>query len=397
MRLQSRLTLIFLVVAIISALPIFIVSNILLKDSLRLFINPELESLIDKSIIKTKGKEESIVRLGEEYKKLKFLEKTIERSIYIGSLLILLLVIIIAIVFGRIISKKITSPISNLLQATKELYLGNVDFEIKYRSKIFEIDRLTKAFNNMIKRIKKGREDLAKSQKELLETEKKAAWRVVAQKVAHEIKNPLTPIKLSMERILRKYKENDKDFPKILKEEGETILEEVEELYRLTHEFSEFAKFPSLEFKDYDINKILEEFIESFEKLYPEIEFHKEFSEDIPLVRLDKNSIKRVFSNLVKNSSEAMYEGGMVLFKTERDKDMVSIELVDNGCGIKEEDLEKIFEPHYSKKWGGVGLGLSIVKNIIEEHQGRIEVESKEGMGTRIKIFLPVKREEDEG
>lgn len=395
MKLRTKLTVIFLVVALISALPIFLISNILLKESIKVFINPALEELINQSLVNTKGEEKSIVKLANEYKKLRFMETTVERSVYVGSLLILLLVLVIAIIAGRIISKSITTPILCLLEGTKELYLGNVDYQVKEKSKIFEIARLIKAFNNMIIRIKKGKEALAKSQKELIESEKKAAWQIVAQKVAHEIKNPLTPIKLSIERIIRKQKENKDDFKKVLEEESKIILEEVEELYRLTNEFSEFAKLPKLNFEPYDINLVLEEFIESQEKLYPEVEFHKEFSEDLPLIALDKSSIKRVFSNLVKNSFEAMYEGGMIFFKTKLNQNMVEIEVIDNGCGIKEEDLPLIFEVNYSKKWGGMGLGLSIVKNIIEEHKGKIRVESKENAGTKFVICLPIWREED--
>lgn len=394
MKLRTKLTVIFLVVALISALPIFLISNILLKESIKVFINPDLEELIDQSLVSTKGEEKSIVKLAQEYKKLRFMETTVKRSIYMGSLLILLLVLVVAIVAGRVISKSITTPILYLLEGTKELYLGNVDYQVKEKSKIFEMARLIRAFNNMIARIKKSKEDLAKSQKELIESEKKAAWQIVAQKVAHEIKNPLTPIKLSIERIIRKQKENKDDFKKVLEEDSKIILEEVEELYRLTNEFSEFAKLPKLNFEPYDINLVLEEFMESQERLYPEVEFHKEFSDDLPLIALDKSSIKRVFSNLVKNSFEAMYEGGMILFKTKLNQNMVEIEVIDNGCGIKDEELPLIFEANYSKKWGGMGLGLSIVKNIIEEHKGKIKVESKENAGTKFIIYLPVWREE---
>ncbi|MBU2599616.1 GHKL domain-containing protein [bacterium] len=396
MKLRIKLTIIFLIVALVSALPIFLISNILLRENIKLFINPDIERLIDQSLIKTKGQEESVKKLSLEYKKLKFFQETIEKSIYIGSLLVLFLMVIVAIVAGRLISKAITTPILYLLEGTKKLSLGDVDCQIRERSKIYEIVKLTKAFNNMIARIKKGKEDLVEAQKKLIESEKETTWQAVAQKVAHEIKNPLTPIKLSIERIIRKQEEKDPEFEQILKEGSQIILEEVEELYRLTHGFSEFAKLPKLEFKLNNINKIIEEVIEIQEKLYPEVEFHREFSKNLSLMVLDKNSLKRAFTNLAKNSVESMYEGGIVFFKTEQDQNMIKIEVVDNGCGIKEEDLSLIFEPYYSKKWGGMGLGLSIVKSIIEEHQGKIKVESKENKGTKFIVYLPSQREESE-
>jgi len=220
------------------------------------------------------------------------------------------------------------------------------------------------------------------------------AWREVARRIAHEIKNPLTPIQLSAERLRKRY-------AKILEEDGAildkcttTIIQQVDELKNLVNEFSQFARLPSAQPVPNDLNEIVVDSLVLFKEGHPGIEF--QFSAgDLPSVEIDRDQMKRVLMNLLDNAVAAVGGAGVIKLGTqyERERSMVTLEVADNGCGLAPEVRTKIFEPYFSTKENGTGLGLTIVSQIVEDHRGYIRAWPNEPRGTRIIIELPARQE----
>lgn len=219
------------------------------------------------------------------------------------------------------------------------------------------------------------------------------AWREVARRIAHEIKNPLTPIQLSAERLRKRY-------AKILEEDGAlldkcttTIIQQVDELKNLVNEFSQFARLPSAQPVPNDLNEIIADSLVLFKEAHHGIDFQFNAG-DIPSVELDREQMKRVLMNLLDNAVAAVGGAGIIKLTThyERARSMVTLEVADNGCGVALEIRTKIFEPYFSTKENGTGLGLTIVRQIVEDHRGYIRAWPNEPRGTRIIIELPARR-----
>jgi len=292
-----------------------------------------------------------------------------------------LFIILISIIVSYFISKGITEPIRILLEGTRNISYGNLDFEIKYNAKD-EIKLLINAFNQMTK-------DLKASKQALYHAQRIAAWREIAQKIAHEIKNPLTPIKLSAEQLKRKY--GSPEFESILNKSVDTIIKEVDSLNKLVKEFSAFARMPQLNLKSENLNSIIYEVLNLFSATQ-NVKFIKELQKDLPNLNLDKERIKDVLVNLINNSIYALRnnQNGIIKLRTYSRKNIfgefVYLEVEDNGEGIEKDLIEKIFDPYFTTKEDGTGLGLNIVEKIITEHKGRIRCESEKGVGTKFII-----------
>jgi len=244
---------------------------------------------------------------------------------------------------------------------------------------------------------------------ELLRMEKMAAWQEVARRLAHEIKNPLTPIQLSAERILRRYRqimplqsdvpeswrEELARFDKVVAECVQVIIEEAGSLKSLVDEFSRFSRLPEIRVENADINRILDNTLTLYDGRITGIEVRKEFDRSIPPLRLDPEQIKRVFINLFDNALEAMADnpGERALhLRTccNQRENSVRVEVGDTGCGFPEEYQDSVFLPYFSTRKGGTGLGLAIVRQIVSDHQGTVRAESNKPAGTRIIIELPL-------
>ncbi|MBI4458482.1 MAG: HAMP domain-containing protein [Acidobacteria bacterium] len=235
---------------------------------------------------------------------------------------------------------------------------------------------------------------------DLLQAQKAAAWGEVAQRVAHEIKNPLTPIALSAERIslwLSRREKNGEDppeFRRVIQESCLLIRQEVEQLQRLVDEFSQFARFPKAQPVPANLNQIAESALGAFNGRLDGICVRTKLADDLPPIPLDADQFRRVFINLIDNAAAAM-ESSLVkelLLVTRADsrREVVEAEVCDTGCGVSPEDKEKLFLPYFSTKDHGTGLGLAIVNRIITEHNGSIRVEENRPMGTRFVIELPM-------
>jgi two-component system nitrogen regulation sensor histidine kinase NtrY len=225
----------------------------------------------------------------------------------------------------------------------------------------------------------------------LIRTQKVAAWREVARRLAHEIKNPLTPIQLSAERLRRHFAAAPPG-PKALVEEcTSTIVGEVESLKGLVDEFSQFARMPAPRAAPSDLHGLITDTLALYDGIFSDVTFDKRFASDVPLVRLDPEQIRRVVINLVDNAVEAMQHRGRIVIETQREavNNLVRIVVADDGPGIPAAEREKLFLPYYSTKQRGSGLGLAIVRRIIAEHGGSIEVSDNVPRGTRFTIELP--------
>lgn len=225
----------------------------------------------------------------------------------------------------------------------------------------------------------------------LLRAQKAETWQDVARKIAHEVKNPLTPIKLSAERLRKKHSEGAKDFDSVFDECSRTIVQEVDGLKRLLDEFSEFARMPRSTPVAQQLAPVIESVIHLYAGAHKHIEFVKDIMPDIPDVLIDREQIKRVFINLIVNAVEVMQGKGTIRISAHLSSDeTVRVEVADDGPGIAAEDMSRLFEPYFSRTKKGGGLGLAIVEKIIADHNGSIQVAQDQPRGATFVIVLPV-------
>jgi two-component system nitrogen regulation sensor histidine kinase NtrY len=226
----------------------------------------------------------------------------------------------------------------------------------------------------------------------LIRAQKVAAWREVARRLAHEIKNPLTPIQLSAERMRRKLTGLDPALSDLVHECTTTIIGEVESLKGLVDEFSQFARMPAPRAVPTDLHGLVQETLALYDGLFGDVRFDRRFARELPQVRVDPEQIRRVVINIVDNAIEAMDHRGTIAIETAHDaaNHLVRLDVADDGPGIPAAERDKLFLPYYSTKKRGSGLGLAIVRRIVAEHGGSIEVADNEPRGTRFTIELPV-------
>jgi two-component system nitrogen regulation sensor histidine kinase NtrY len=225
----------------------------------------------------------------------------------------------------------------------------------------------------------------------IIQAEKVQAWSEVARKLAHEIKNPLTPIQLSAQRIRRAHFRNDPDFEKVLRESTAAIVDEVDALKNLVDEFAQYARMPSANLAPGSLHEVIDQALSLYDGLFSEVTVERRLAPDLPAVRLDSGQMKRVVINLVDNAIEATGRKGTVTISTEFDRGhgRVRLGVADDGPGIDPADRDKLFVPHFSTKKRGSGLGLAIVNRIVQDHSGEVRVEANQPKGVRFVVELP--------
>ncbi len=296
---------------------------------------------------------------------------------------IYVLLIIIAVAVAILISRKITEPFDVIGKNIQQVKLGKENKPIEWNSDD-EIGRLVKEYNNMILKLGESAETLAKSERE-------SAWREMAKQVAHEIKNPLTPMKLSVQHLQHSYKEQRPGWDKNIERMTHTMIEQIDTLAHIASEFSNFAKMPKANNEKINIADTISNVV----ALYNETENCKiEFNTaEINLfVLADREQLQRVFNNLIKNAIQSVPEWreGKILITLEKVDNTVLIKIQDNGTGISDEMKDKIFTPNFTTKSTGMGLGLAMVKSIIENNSGSIRFETTVDEGTAFFVSLPV-------
>ena len=304
------------------------------------------------------------------------------RSVWIASALLALLSLLIAIPLATLWSSQISRPVERLARFSERVARGNWDEPLEIHS-AREIETLVLALDRM-------RRDLKTYREKLVTSERQAAWSQMARKVAHEVKNPLTPIAISIEDLKRSYDQKRPDFPEILSQAVRTIGEEVETLRRLLQEFSDFARIPPPRPTSCDVSSLFGD----LEALYG-----REIASGRLVVRrperplpfeADAGQMRQMLLNLVKNGLEALNgDGGRVTVSAEPREDGVEIAVADSGPGLSAEQRANLFVPGFTTKTHGSGLGLTIVERIVSDHDGSILVDPAAGRGTTFRVRLP--------
>ena len=302
----------------------------------------------------------------------KFYETLIE--LYIGLL-------IGAGIFAFFLSRNITRSLRLIGDKMKGVGFNKKNEKINWKNQD-EIGELINRYNTMV-------DELEQSANLLAESERETAWREMAKQVAHEIKNPLTPMKLNVQYMEQSLKADDPDFKEKMNRFAQKMITQIDTLTEIANEFSSFAKMPTTSLSSVDLRLIMRHTVGTFNN---EIKVVKELNGiESAIIKGDENQLIRVFNNLLKNSSQAIPEGrvGVIQVILTEDQSSYFVEIKDNGKGIDPSEYENIFTPNFTTKSSGSGLGLAIVKNIIKNHGGKIRFESKLNIGTSFFLTLP--------
>jgi two-component system nitrogen regulation sensor histidine kinase NtrY len=284
------------------------------------------------------------------------------------------------------ISARITRPVEELAAAAHEVATGRWDTHIEVRGRD-EIGQLAAAFNDMTK-------TLASQKERLVQTERVAAWRELARRLAHELRNPLFPMQITIENMQRARQLDDKQFLEVFHESTATLKAELANLNSIVSRFSDFSKMPAPQFVRVNVNEALRNAVRLFEPQFnevgkPTITPELFLTEPLPEIDADPDLLHRAFQNLVLNALDAMPSGGTLTLKTSEHDGHVRIEVADTGKGLTPEECSRLFTPYYTTKLQGTGLGLAIVQSVVSDHRGTISVNSDEGRGTSFRIDLP--------
>ena len=306
-------------------------------------------------------------------------QKLFRNEIRLYSAFIFIFITIFVLLLFFISFYLITKPLQRLQSATVRLSKGDLSTEVQ-ESRFSPLNDLIQSFNTMTK-------ELNSSRKRLIQAEKESVWRDMARVLAHEIKNPLTPIRLSIERLERKYYSSSKDFDQVFGNVKKTIHEEVNNLQTLASEFSQFARLPVARPVNYSIHDQLQEIIKPYQdKAKIIISINAESDH----ISADVDQMKQVFTNLIQNSIQSLEsDNRLIEIETSSNTHYIQVMIKDHGQGIDPKDLDKIFEPYFSKREKGTGLGLAIVKRIIEQHDGTITAASEPGAGATFTLTFP--------
>jgi two-component system nitrogen regulation sensor histidine kinase NtrY len=294
--------------------------------------------------------------------------------------------IILAILFSGWASSRVTRPVEQLAKAAREVAAGNWNTRVPVNSSD-ELGALAESFNRMTGELLEQRE-------RLVQAERVAAWRELARRLAHELKNPLFPLQLTVENLVRAREQSPEQFDEVFRESSSTLLAEIANLKTIISRFSEFSRMPQPQFQPVQINemvqnvaRLLQAQLQSPE--HPPVECRVELAEPLQPIAADPELLHRAFSNLALNAMDAMPQGGTLTLRTRHSADRVVVEIADTGTGLTAEECERLFTPYYTSKAHGTGLGLAIVQSIISDHGGRISVHSAPGHGTTFMIELP--------
>jgi two-component system, NtrC family, nitrogen regulation sensor histidine kinase NtrY len=294
-------------------------------------------------------------------------------------------IMLLSILTSFLLSEEIIQPIAHLEEAIRRVIQGDYSYRILPHSKN-DLANLVNSFNFMVS-------ELELSRTNLVHTEKVTAWQEIAQRMAHEIKNPLTPIKLSAQRILKKFKLNPNSMDTILEPAVDAIINEVENLTQLLSQFKDFAKMPSPIKEDIQLKNLVTDVSQLYSESYSHILLDFDNLEEIEL-KGDKSQLQRVFTNLISNAFESINGEGTVTVRSEiirkGETSYCRIMITDTGSGIERDIKKLIFNPYFTTKEGGTGLGLPIVERIVTDHKGIIWYESEKGVGTTFFIELPM-------
>jgi len=298
--------------------------------------------------------------------------------------------IVLAILLSSWASARVTRPIEQLAHAAQDVADGNWNARVEVEAND-EVGQLAESFNRMTK-------ELLAQKERLVQTERVAAWRELARRLAHELKNPLFPLQLTVENLMRARMQSAEQFDEVFGESARTLLAEIANLKGIIGRFSEFSRMPQPQLQRVQVNDIVGRVAQLFQAQFEApgraaIACNLELDNHLEPIAADPELLHRALSNLVLNAMDAMPNGGSLTLRTRRDHGTALIEIADTGSGLTQEECERIFTPYYTSKQHGTGLGLVIVQSVVSDHGGTIGVQSEPGRGTTFVIELPRNRE----
>jgi two-component system, NtrC family, nitrogen regulation sensor histidine kinase NtrY len=294
--------------------------------------------------------------------------------------------IVLAILLSGWTAARVTRPVEQLARAAQDVTAGNWNTHVEVQGED-EVSQLAESFNRMTA-------ELLAQKERLVQAERVAAWRELARRLAHELKNPLFPLQLTVENLVRARTQSPQEFDEVFRESSQTLLAEISNLKAIIGRFSEFSKMPQPQLQAVNVNEIVQVVAQLFQAQFhgpgrEPIECNLELGEGVRSISADPELLHRALSNLVLNAMDAMPRGGVLTLRSRRTDGKVILEVADTGTGLTREECERIFTPYYTSKQHGTGLGLAIVQSVISDHGGRISVRSEPGVGTTFVIELP--------
>ena len=307
-------------------------------------------------------------------------------TIMVSILNLYVVLMMISILLGVVISERFVQPIKLIQSKIETIELGKNYEKIDYNRKD-ELGQLVAEYNNMVEKLDESAKLLAKGERE-------SAWREMAKQIAHEIKNPLTPMKLSIQFLTRSWDSQNQNFESVLNKVSSTLIQQIDTLSSIATGFSNFAKLPQPDAKPLNMVEVIDNVVQLFHTVENCDITSDMGGRDEVIVMADKEQMTRVFVNIIKNATQAIPEGvrGKIHVSLEVPDDKLIVRIADNGCGIPDEIREKLFTPNFTTKSSGSGLGLAMVKNMVINAKGEITFESEVGKGTTFIITLPVKQ-----
>jgi two-component system, NtrC family, nitrogen regulation sensor histidine kinase NtrY len=304
------------------------------------------------------------------------------RNFLIGLTQVYSIMLLVAFAVAYFLSSYITKSLKTISDKLSETSLNQKNEKIVLEASSKEINLLINAYNAMVDELEESALKLAQNQRE-------EAWQEMAKQVAHEIKNPLTPMRLTVQSFQRKFDSNDPNLKQKINDYSETLIQQIDTMSSVASAFSNFASMPAQQNEILNVVEVVELAMDIFNEEY--IDYQA--SEKEIISKVDRTQLIRIITNLVKNAIQAIpetQESKAITVFVKKENDVVLIKVKDNGIGIDDEDFSRIFEPKFTTKTSGMGLGLGIIKNIIENYKGNITFESQKGKGTTFTVSLPI-------
>ena len=308
----------------------------------------------------------------------------LQRQVVSTALLVGGIGILAAVLASLWFAARITRPVVSLAEAARRVAAGDLYTKVEVASSD-ELGELAAAFNRMT-------EDLLQQKERTLQAERVAAWRELARRLAHELKNPLFPLQVTVENLIRAKEKAPELFEEVFLEGTTTLLAEVNNLKTIIGRFSEFSRMPQPQRKPTQMNEVVRSVLRVFQAQLQEknqITVRTELDPELPVISADTELLHRALSNLVLNAIDALPQGGEIWVRTELSGQEVAILVSDTGSGLTQEECARLFTPYYTTKLHGTGLGLAIVQSVVSDHGGKISVESAKDSGTTFRIELP--------
>lgn len=294
--------------------------------------------------------------------------------------------ILLAILLSSWAAGRVTRPVEQLAHAAQEVAEGNWNVRVDVLGDD-ELGQLADSFNRMTT-------ELLGQKERLMQAERVATWRELARRLAHELKNPLFPLQLTVENLVRARQQTPEQFEEVFRESSRTLLAEIANLKGIIARFSEFSKMPQPQLQRVQVNEVIRGAVQLFQAQLEapgraKINCDLQLDPHLGAISADAELLHRAISNLVLNAMDAMPQGGTLTLRTRDDGGGIVIEVADTGAGLAPEECERIFTPYYTSKAHGTGLGLAIVQSVVSDHGGSIRVQSAPGLGTTFVIELP--------